>query len=91
MRVRRFPDKWVLVMRNRLAAAKRVDTRSVQKRASVVLASSATLLSLLLPGCGGVRPLAVEELSRIRKAPAITAVVYQPPPSFRQRGSFDEN
>jgi hypothetical protein len=55
-----------------------------------ILTASAACV-LVLSGCGGVRPLAVGEMDRIRAAPKITAAVYQPTPAFRQRGAYDEN
>ena len=53
--------------------------------------AASVVCALVLSSCGGVRPLAIGEMDRIRATPKITAVVYQPTPAFRQRGAYDEN
>jgi hypothetical protein len=63
--------------------------RARKLKVGIVAASLAH--ALVLSSCGGVRPLAIAETDRIRAAPKITAVVYQPTPAFRQRGAYDEN
>lgn len=53
--------------------------------------AAAVLAAILAAGCVAAgRPLAAEGSARIREETNLTAVVYRPPPAFRQRGKFDE-
>lgn len=60
------------------------------RRFELAILGAIVFCALVLSGCGGVRPLALGEMDRIRAAPKIMAVVYQPPPAFEQRGKYDE-